>query len=186
MSRNIVRKSDIGAPPARMSAGAPPSLPVRRVSRATFKNPRHSATPNRRRRAEGNLDTEEDSDSDQASTTIDEQEDRGSGTDEIKKEEEQEEKVKKTPRKKRRFRQGLIMNGCRLTGLTDSIAKSRKRAERRAQLAAERKEREESQQKQEQQQQEQEVWFFMSIFLIFCPCVYILYDKVMITTHVNV
>lgn len=30
MSRNIVRKSDYGTPPARMSSGAPPSLPVRR------------------------------------------------------------------------------------------------------------------------------------------------------------
>lgn len=36
MSRNIVRKSDYGAPPARMSAGAPPSLPVRRSSKGSF------------------------------------------------------------------------------------------------------------------------------------------------------
>lgn len=35
MSRSIVRKSDIGAPPTRMSAGAPPSLPVRRASKGT-------------------------------------------------------------------------------------------------------------------------------------------------------
>ncbi|EFO22278.1 hypothetical protein LOAG_06208 [Loa loa] len=132
MSRNIVRKSDYGAPPARMSAGAPPSLPVRRASKGAFRNV--TSTLSRKRRSEGNLETE-DSDSEQASTA-DDQEENGSG-DDIKKEEEQEEKVKKTPRKKRRFR------------LTDSIAKSKRRAERRAQLAAERKEREESKQQQE-------------------------------------
>uniref|UniRef100_A0A1I8EQ81 Bromo domain-containing protein n=1 Tax=Wuchereria bancrofti TaxID=6293 RepID=A0A1I8EQ81_WUCBA len=132
MSRNIVRKSDYGAPPTRMSAGAPPSLPVRRASKGGFRNV--TSTISRKRRSEGNLETE-DSDSEQASTA-DDQEENGSG-DDIKKEEEQEEKVKKTPRKKRRFR------------LTDSIAKSKRRAERRAQLAAERKEREESKQQQE-------------------------------------
>ncbi|VIO95854.1 Conserved hypothetical protein, putative [Brugia malayi] len=132
MSRNIVRKSDYGAPPARMSAGAPPSLPVRRASKGGFRNV--TSTISRKRRSEGNLETE-DSDSEQASTA-DDQEENGSG-DDIKKEEEQEEKIKKTPRKKRRFR------------LTDSIAKSKRRAERRAQLAAERKEREESKQQQE-------------------------------------
>ncbi|VDK75517.1 unnamed protein product [Litomosoides sigmodontis] len=131
MSRNIVRKSDYGTPPARMSAGAPPSLPVRRGG---FRNVRLVGTGSRKRRSEGNLETE-DSDSEQASTA-DDQEENGSG-DDVKKEDEQGEKVKRTPRKKRRFR------------LTDSIAKSKRRAERRAQLAAERKEREESRQQQE-------------------------------------
>ncbi|KAL3997419.1 hypothetical protein ACH3XW_10835 [Acanthocheilonema viteae] len=134
MSRNIIRKSDYGAPPARMSAGAPPSLPVRRASKGGFRNVRLTSAVSRKRRSEGNLETE-DSDSEQASTA-DDQDEIGSG-DDVKKEEEQEEKIKKTPRKKRRFR------------LTDSIAKSKRRAERRAQLAAERKEREESKQQQE-------------------------------------
>lgn len=66
-----------------------------------FRNVRLTSTIGRKRRSEGNLETE-DSDSEQASTA-DDQEENGSG-DDIKKEEEQEEKVKKTPRKKRRFR----------------------------------------------------------------------------------
>lgn len=65
----------------------------------SFKN--ITGTINRKRRSEGNLETE-DSDSEQA-FTADDQEDNGSG-DDMKKEEEQDGKVKKTPRKKRRFR----------------------------------------------------------------------------------
>ncbi|VDM95172.1 unnamed protein product [Thelazia callipaeda] len=127
MSRVVIRKADYGAPPARMSAGAPPSLPIRRASKAGFKNVRFTNFSNRKRRSEGNLETE-DSDSEQESTAEDDQEENES-SDDIKK--EQQEKVKKVTRKKRRFR------------LTDSISKSKRRAERRAQLAAERKEREE-------------------------------------------
>lgn len=66
-----------------------------------FRNVRLNSTGSRKRRSEGNLETE-DSDSEQASTA-DDQEENGSG-DDIKKEEGQEEKVKRTPRKKRRFR----------------------------------------------------------------------------------
>lgn len=65
-----------------------------------FRNVRLTGTINRKRRSEGNLETE-DSDSEQASTA-DDQEENESG-DDVKKE-EQEEKIKKTPRKKRRFR----------------------------------------------------------------------------------
>lgn len=66
-----------------------------------FRNVRLTGTGSRKRRSEGNLETE-DSDSEQASTA-DDQEENGSG-DDVKKEDEQGEKVKRTPRKKRRFR----------------------------------------------------------------------------------
>uniref|UniRef100_A0A0N5AP61 Bromo domain-containing protein n=1 Tax=Syphacia muris TaxID=451379 RepID=A0A0N5AP61_9BILA len=124
-NRAIIRKSDIGAPPARMSAGAPPILPVhKKAYRGVRGTPRSTPTALRKRKAEENIDVEE-SDS-EPSTVAEDPEENESVGDEIKKEVPGE-KVKK--RKKRRFR------------LTDSIVKSKRRAERRAQLAAERKER---------------------------------------------
>ncbi|VDK43661.1 unnamed protein product [Anisakis simplex] len=138
--RPIVRKSDVGAPPARLSAGAAPSLSVfsaKRSAKHGLKavSSRSSALASRKRRAEENLDAEE-SDSEERSTAAEDHEEMES-TDDVKV--NVEEKVRKT-RKKRRFR------------LTDSTAKSRRRAERKAQLAAERKEREELKQEVEEEE----------------------------------
>uniref|UniRef100_A0A915AJ43 Bromo domain-containing protein n=1 Tax=Parascaris univalens TaxID=6257 RepID=A0A915AJ43_PARUN len=144
--RPVVRKSDVGAPPARLSAGAAPSLSIlsaKRNIRGTFKSAsaKCSTSSSRKRRTEENLDLEE-SDSEH-STVAEDQEENDSAAEEVKKGENVEEKVKKT-RKKRRFR------------LTDSTAKSRRRAERKAQLAAERKEREEMKHEGEEEEEEKQ------------------------------